>query len=85
MASEQPTLTPRTQQIMLTIAEAATYLNVPDRWVADAVRERKIRHARVGKHVRFRVEWLEEFVAACEQPVTAQVLPMHHSRRHSRL
>lgn len=50
MANEQPTLSPRARQIMLTIAEAVTYLNVPDCWVADAVRDRKIRHARQEVH-----------------------------------
>lgn len=56
---------------LLSIEEAATYLNVPQRWVADAVRQRRIRCSRIGKHVRFRLEHLNEFVAACEQPLTA--------------
>jgi excisionase family DNA binding protein len=43
----------------MTIDEAATYLNVAARWVADAVRQRKVRCTRIGKHVRFRVEHLE--------------------------
>lgn len=56
---------------LLSIEEAATYLNVPQRWVADAVRQRRIRCSRIGKHVRFRLEHLNEFVTACEQPLTA--------------
>ncbi|MFI5623528.1 helix-turn-helix domain-containing protein [Nocardioides sp. NPDC051685] len=56
---------------LLTIEEAAAYLNVPQRWVADAVRQRRIRCTRIGKHVRFRIEHLEELIAAGEQPVTA--------------
>lgn len=56
---------------LLDIDEAATYLNVPRRWVADAVRQRRIRCTRIGKHVRFRIEHLDELVTAGEQPVTA--------------
>ena len=59
----------------MTIDEAATYLNVPARWVADAVRQRKVRCTRIGKHVRFRVEHLDELVAAGEQPVTTPSQP----------
>jgi excisionase family DNA binding protein len=44
---------PRQQRSLLTIDEAATYLNVPARWVADAVRQRKVRCTRIGKHIRF--------------------------------
>lgn len=54
---------------LLTIGEAAAYLNVPARWVSDAVRARKIRCTRIGKHVRFRSADLEELIEACEQPV----------------
>lgn len=56
---------------LLDVDEAAAYLNVPRRWVADAVRQRRIRCTRIGKHVRFRIEHLDELVATCEQPVTA--------------
>jgi len=44
------------------------YLNVPARWVADAVRQRKVRCTRIGKHVRFRVEHLDELVAPANSP-----------------
>ncbi len=63
-------------QPLLTIDEAATYLNVPARWVADAVRQRKVRCTRIGKHVRFRIEHLEELIAAGEQPVTTPAQPL---------
>lgn len=56
---------------LLNVDEAAAYLNVPRRWVADAVRQRRIRCTRIGKHVRFRIEHLDELVSAGEQPVTA--------------
>ena len=53
---------------------AAAYLNIPARWVADAVRDGKIRHERFGKHIRFTQEHLDEFIVACERPVTAQLV-----------
>ena len=57
------------EQHLFTIAEAASYLNVPQRWVAEAVRTRRVRCTRIGKHVRFRPEHLEELIEAGEQPV----------------
>lgn len=56
---------------LLTVEQAADYLNVSPRWLSDAVRQRRIRCARLGRRVRFRIEYLEEFIAASEQPVTA--------------
>ena len=66
-------------------ASGATYLNVPARWVADAVRQRKVRCTRIGKHIRFRVEHLDELVAAGEQPVTSDVIPIQRNRTRSKL
>jgi excisionase family DNA binding protein len=77
--------TPPQQRPLLTIDEAATYLNVPARWVADAVRQRKVRCTRIGKHIRFRVEHLDELVAAGEQPVTSDVTPIQRNRARSKL
>jgi excisionase family DNA binding protein len=54
---------------LLSMDEAA-YLQVSRRWVAEAVRQRRIRSTRIGKHVRFKTEHLEELVRAGEQPVT---------------
>ena len=62
------------RQPLLSIEEAAAYLNVPVRWVADAVRDRKVRCTKLGKHVRFRPEHLDELIDAGEQPVTTPVL-----------
>ena len=70
---------------LLTIDEAAEYLNVPARWVADAVRQRRVCCTRIGKHVRFRLEHLEELVAAGEQPVTSDVIPIQRNRTRSKL
>jgi excisionase family DNA binding protein len=76
---------PTPNRPLLTIEEAAQYLNVPARWVADAVRQRKVRCTRIGKHVRFRVEHLDELVAAGEQPVTTDVIPLQRNRPRSKL
>ena len=62
------------RQPLLSIEEAAAYLNVPVRWVADAVRDRKVRCTKLGKHVRFRPEHLDELIDAGEQPVTAPAM-----------
>jgi len=68
-------------QHLMTIDEAAAYLNVPHRWVAEAVRTQRIRCTRIGKHVRFRPEHLEELISAGEQSVSAppsgSVVPLH--------
>lgn len=74
---------------LMTIPEVAAYLNVPVRWIEDAVQQRRVRHTRIGKHVRFAPEHVAELIAAGERPVTAPAQfhaagPMHN-RRHSRL
>lgn len=77
---------PASPRPLLTIDEAAAYLKVPARWVADAVRLRKVRCTRIGKHVRFRIEHLDELVAAGEQPVTTPAQPVAlvpQTRRHT--
>ncbi|MBD1270814.1 helix-turn-helix domain-containing protein [Aeromicrobium tamlense] len=68
---------------LLTIAEAAAYLNVPPRWVSDAVRARRIRCTRIGKHVRIRPEHLEELIIAGEQPVLEPATSVDSLRRPS--
>jgi excisionase family DNA binding protein len=61
---------PPSDRSLLTIDEAAAYLNVPAHWVSDAVRLRRVPCTRIGKHVRFRFEHLDELIAAGEEPVT---------------
>jgi excisionase family DNA binding protein len=74
---------------LLNMTEAAEYLRVPERWIQEAVRQRKVRCTRLGKHVRFRVEHLDELVAAGEQPVTGRPVSLRalpgQDRRRSRL
>lgn len=69
-SSEAPGAVPVAPHL-LTVEEAAAYLSVPPHWLADAARNRRIRCTRLGRRIRFRVEHLEEFIAANEQPVTA--------------
>ena len=47
---------------LLTIDEAAAFLNVPARWVSEAVRQRRVRCTRIGKHVRFRRADVEQWI-----------------------
>lgn len=75
---------------LLTITEAAAYLNVPRRWVAEAVRLHRVRCTRIGKHVRFLPEHLDELITAGEQPVfgppsLSLVKPEERSTARSRL
>jgi excisionase family DNA binding protein len=74
---------------LLTIGEAADYLNVPVRWLQDAVQQRRVRCTRIGKHVRFTVGHLLELIEAGEQPVTqpvcAVVTTARRGGRRSRL
>jgi excisionase family DNA binding protein len=49
---------------LLTVDEAAVYLNVTPRFVRRLVQERRIAFARLGRHVRLDVRDLDEFVAA---------------------
>lgn len=70
---------------LLTIDDAAGYFNVKRRWVEDAAREGRLRFTRVGKHVRFRKEWLDDFLAAAERPVTMPAIPIQVGRRRGRL
>lgn len=49
---------------LLTAAEVAELLAVPERWVRDHAREGDVPSVRLGRYVRFRreavVEWVEE-------------------------
>lgn len=56
---------------LLTIAEAAEILNVPEGWLRKKVSVGVIPHTRLGKHVRFTQEHLAQVVAAGECVVRA--------------
>jgi len=74
-----------TAKRLLTIQEAAAHLNAPATWVSQAARQRKVRSVRLGKHIRFRPEDLEELIAASETPVTVALMPRPRDRRRARL
>lgn len=65
--SAPTTLAPR----LLNVDEAGAYLNVPRRWLADAVRQRRIRCTRIGKHVSFGIEHLDELSVRLSQLTTS--------------
>jgi excisionase family DNA binding protein len=80
-----PALDSLHQRPLLTMTEAAGYLNVSVRWLQDAVQRRQVRCTRIGKHVRFTREYLLELIAAGEQPVTQSLrTPANVGRGHPR-
>ncbi|WP_231972351.1 helix-turn-helix domain-containing protein [Nocardiopsis alborubida] len=54
---------------MLTIPEAARVLAVPESWLRERVRLRRVPHRRLGKHVRFSATDLEQIVARAAQQI----------------
>jgi excisionase family DNA binding protein len=58
---------------LVAIPEAARVLAVPESWLREKVRLRKVPHRRLGKHVRFSSQDLERIVeGAAQQVVTRQ-------------
>lgn len=54
---------------LLTVEQAADYLNITDHFVQRLIRERPIPFLKVGRLVRFRRADLEDYLAACAVPV----------------
>lgn len=54
---------------LLTIPEAARVLAVPESWLRERVRLRRVPHRRLGKHVRFSAGDLEQIVERAAQQV----------------
>jgi len=52
------------QQRYLTVNEAAAYLNTSVRFVRRLIAERRVAFHRVGRHIRFAVADLEDFIQA---------------------
>lgn len=48
---------------LLTFAEAAERLSVPESWLKNRVAARQVPHTRLGKHVRFTEAQLDQIVA----------------------
>ncbi|MDA0564845.1 helix-turn-helix domain-containing protein [Streptomonospora sp. S1-112] len=55
----------------MTIPQAARRLNVPESWLRDKVTARKIPHRRLGKHVRFCEEDLDQIAEQARQEPAA--------------
>ncbi|MBI2522274.1 MAG: helix-turn-helix domain-containing protein [Bdellovibrio sp.] len=54
---------------LLTVKEAANFLNVKVSWVRQAVFKREINHVKVGALVRFREEDLQSYIHKNLKPV----------------
>jgi len=52
----------KNSRMLLTVPETAEYLNVTERFIRRLVYERRIEYSKLGKHVRFTTQALDEFV-----------------------
>jgi excisionase family DNA binding protein len=52
---------------LLTMAEAATHLRVPENWLRKKVSAGAVPCTRIGRHVRFTVAQVEEIIVGGEQ------------------
>jgi excisionase family DNA binding protein len=66
---------------LLTIAEAAAELHVPEGWLRKKVSARVVPFTRLGKHVRFTDDHLRAIVVAGQQPPLAEPADNGVSRR----
>lgn len=53
---------------LLTVEQAADYLNITDHFVRRLIRERRIPFLKVGRLVRLRRTDLDDYLAACAVP-----------------
>src|SRR4051794_32264942 len=71
---------------LLTIAEAAAVLNVPENWLRKKVTARAVPFTLIGRHVRFTDEHLDQIIEAGEQrplEVVSNLGPSRRARRAS--
>jgi excisionase family DNA binding protein len=62
-------------QKYLTVSETAAYLNTSQRFVRRLISERRIAFHHVGRHVRFALTDLDEWLAASRvEPLSADVI-----------
>ena len=66
---------------LLTIPEAARVLAVPESWLRERVRLRRVAHRRLGKHVRFSASDLEAIVDGAAQHALAPRRMIHRWRQ----
>lgn len=58
---------------LLSLPEAAEYLNVSYHWLQNQVAARKVPHTRLGRVIRFSPAHLAAIVQAGEQPVASEI------------
>jgi excisionase family DNA binding protein len=58
---------PSDHRSLLTIAEAAAVLNVPESWLRKRVSGRTVPFVRLGRYIRFTREHLERIIGEAEQ------------------
>lgn len=66
---------------LLTIPEAARVLAVPESWLRERVRLRRVAHRRLGKHVRFSASDLEAIVDGAAQHALTPRRMVHRWRQ----
>jgi excisionase family DNA binding protein len=66
---EEVTTPPGSPPPLRDIAEAAAWLSVSPSWLQKRVSARLVPHTRIGKHVRFTQDHLDQIVAEGETPV----------------
>ncbi|OLT28420.1 hypothetical protein BJF83_15465 [Nocardiopsis sp. CNR-923] len=66
---------------LLTIPEAARVLAVPESWLRERVRLRRVPHRRLGKHVRFTTTDLELIVERAAQQVVVPARRTFYGRQ----
>ena len=69
---------------LLTIAEAAVVLNVPENWLRKKVTARAVPFTLIGRHVRFTSAHLDSIIGAGEQRPLERVSNLGPSRRARR-
>lgn len=57
---------------LLTVAEAAAYLNVTERFIRRIISERRVPVVRLGRHVRLALSDLDGYVSANRAPAFEQ-------------
>lgn len=75
MTTTEPPEGPETGSLperLMSIPEAARVLAVPESWLRERVRLRRVPHRRLGKHVRFTAQDLEHIVEQSAQQVVTR-------------
>lgn len=68
-------------QKYLSVPETAVYLNISERFVRRLIAERRIAFHHVGRHVRFALSDLDEWLLAGRvEPITTATVQRHFGR-----